>query len=63
MEPHLLLGELVNSILARNRLKDNEKPIKPTHYQLGSYSVYKKALDLLTEVERLNKFNLITLMK
>ena len=50
-------------MLAPNRLKDNEKPIKPTHYQLGSYSVYKKALDLLTGMERLNKSNLIALMK
>lgn len=40
----------MNGIFAPNRLKDNEKPIKPTHYELGSYSVYKKALDFLTEV-------------
>jgi len=63
MEPYLLLGELVNNILAPNRLKDNEKPIKPTHYKLGSYAVYKKTLDLLTSVERLNKSNLIKFMK
>jgi hypothetical protein len=45
-----LLGELINAILAGNRLSDNEKIIKPIHYELGAFAVYRKAINALENV-------------
>ena len=60
--PDQIIGSLVNSIFAGSRL-DQKKIVKPSHYEQGSITVFKKVCEYLLDCERMPKQNVLTMLE